>query len=52
MMSHKSIDDIIHQAIKKHAGLSDFDDEAIRAEVKAIRKALNKHGVVFGRVGT
>jgi hypothetical protein len=51
MMSHKSVDEIIHEAIKKHARLSDFDDKAIQAEVNAIRKALDKHGVIFGRRG-
>lgn len=34
----------IHRAIKRHAGLSDFDDEGIEAEVKAICRALEKEG--------
>jgi len=32
----------IHKAIKKHAGLSDFDDDAISEEVRAILRALDK----------
>ncbi len=35
---------VIHNAIKRHAGLSDFDDEAIADEVFAIRKALRRAG--------
>lgn len=35
---------VIHKAIKKAGGLSDWDDEGIAAEVKDITKALHKAG--------
>lgn len=43
--------EVLHKAIKKHAGLSDFDDAAIWAEVEAIEKELAKHRykIVEGR---
>lgn len=37
---------VIFNAIKKHAGLSDFDDEAVVEEVKSIMKALRKEKLV------
>jgi hypothetical protein len=35
---------VIHNAIKRHAGLSDWDDEGIADEVKAILRALKAKG--------
>lgn len=39
-----TIRDTIHDAIKRHAGLSDWDDDAIAEEVTAILNALNRAG--------
>jgi hypothetical protein len=40
----KSPRQVIHKAIKKHAGLSDFDDEGVAYEVEAILHALKCNG--------
>lgn len=39
----------IHKAIKKHAGLSDWDDWGIFDEVDAILRALGREGFVIER---
>lgn len=39
-----NVKEVIHDAIKRHAGLSDFDDEPIGWEVEAILKALKQNG--------
>ena len=44
-----SLEQTIHNAIKKHAGLSDWDDGGIAYEVKAIVKALKREGFVVER---
>lgn len=38
---------VIYEAIKKEAGLSDFDSEGIESEVWAILKALKNNGYVI-----
>ena len=38
---------VIHKAICKHAGLTEFDHEAVDYEVNAILKALKKKGFVI-----
>ena len=43
---------VIHKAIKKHAGLSDFDDDGIRYEVKAILRALKRSGYSLVKVSS
>jgi hypothetical protein len=40
---------IIHNAIKRHAGLSDWDDKGIAYEVEAILRALARKGFKFER---
>lgn len=40
---------VIHNAIKRHAGLSDFDDEDIAAEVSSIFRALQCNGFAIVR---
>ena len=35
-------EEVIHKAIMKHAGLSDWDYESVQYEVRAILKALAK----------
>jgi hypothetical protein len=35
---------VVHKAIKRHAGLSSFDDEPVWDEVAAIVKALRRAG--------
>jgi len=42
----KYILETIHKTIKKHAGLSDWDDDAIHEEALAIFKALKETGVL------
>lgn len=38
---------VIHKAIKRHAGLSAFDDEIIADEVEAICESLRKAGYTY-----
>lgn len=42
-----SPEDVIYKAIKRHAGLSEWDYNGIQAEVKAITKALDKAGFII-----
>lgn len=36
------LEETIHRAIKRHAGLSDWDDDGIAEEVKVIIRALRR----------
>jgi hypothetical protein len=38
-----TIRQVLHKTIKRHAGLSDWDDEPIAEEVTAILRALKRH---------
>lgn len=38
------VEKALYKAIKKHSGLSDYDREAIEAEVKVIIKVLEELG--------
>jgi hypothetical protein len=43
----KTFSETVHKAIKKHGGLSDWDDDAIAYEVEAIVRAVKRAGFVI-----